>query len=545
MGENASPVPASESAEALAPPAPQPQPPASVFASRAPLRARVLLLQRQAGNAAVVRMLQRSVEEEGEPGRRPNLDIGDSGPGVTLLQRLLGAAQTGVFDAQTRRAVDRFQRQQGWEPSGVGPGTWDRIDNHAGEPGRRPNLVEGDRGPGVALLQRLLGVAETGYFGPATRKAVDAFQRAQGWEPSGVGPMTWEALDNGVQQPQATTASSGPLTVGGVQILDQANIDIGGAGFAAAGMVPLLSGGTQLASGTATLGATPVAGGAEVRAIKVAVDVGKDVISKSPQLWREARALQAAAQAGRTVVQGGQVAAEAAPVVATEGAAIGVAGTLAVVGLVWLAEAAVILVLNEAFLSAGRPRKEELPQAGPPDPAQAPGAPVPAPVTDPNAVNPALAPGTDGAGPALAPGKDPQTPAVAPGVSDEELKLKVPDPVPVTRPQQNWWPEISAVAPDWGQKGAHIKINDIELAVRPAGPGIVFPPVFSRDVGTEDTAGAQRAANDAIHELGFRQRLYNACVRAIQLLRKGSQMDRARSGELRHLLRELEALGLK
>ena len=92
-----------------------------------------------------------------------------------------------------------------------------------------------------------------------------------------------------------------------------------------------------------------------MRAIKVATEVGKDVISKSPQLWREARALQGAIQAGR-------VATQAAPVVAGEGAAIGVAGTLAVIGFVWLAKAAIILVLNEAFLAAGRPSREELPK---------------------------------------------------------------------------------------------------------------------------------------------------------------------------------------
>jgi peptidoglycan hydrolase-like protein with peptidoglycan-binding domain len=123
------------------------------------------------------------------------MDVGDSGPGVKVLQVLLGATPTAVFDKQTRRAVDEFQREQGWAPSGVGPMTWERIDNHEGAPGRRPNLVKGSRGPGVALLQRILGVPETYYFGPATRAAVDAFQRKQGWKPSGVGPMTWERLD--------------------------------------------------------------------------------------------------------------------------------------------------------------------------------------------------------------------------------------------------------------------------------------------------------------------------------------------------------------
>jgi murein L,D-transpeptidase YcbB/YkuD len=173
----------------------------------------VLELQRLAGNAAVSQLLgadhlgtkednqctgraqaavsgvhlQRSVEQEGAPGKRPNLDVGDSGPGVSLLQWMVGATQTTVFDQQTRKAVDRFQRQQGWEPSGVGPMTWDAIDNHAGTPGRRPNLVEGDRGPGVRLLQRMLGVQESGFFGPATRKAWTPSSGPRAGSPAGSG----------------------------------------------------------------------------------------------------------------------------------------------------------------------------------------------------------------------------------------------------------------------------------------------------------------------------------------------------------------------
>jgi hypothetical protein len=123
------------------------------------------------------------------------MDVGDTGPGVTLLQHLLATKETGVFDAQTRKAADEFQTQQGWEPSGVGPMTWDRLDNHEGSPGNRPNLRLGYRGPGVRLLQKILGVSETGYFGQATLAAVTAFQKLQGWAPSGVGPDTWKALD--------------------------------------------------------------------------------------------------------------------------------------------------------------------------------------------------------------------------------------------------------------------------------------------------------------------------------------------------------------
>ena len=170
----------------------------------------VLSLQRSCGNAAVgrliaqrtarsnrvrSRLLQRTEYGEGEFGNRPNLVAGDTGAGVKLLQSLLGVKESGVFDQATRAAVDQFQRQQGWEPSGVGPMTWEKLETHAGNIGARPNLNVGDRGPAVKLLQTLLGVPETSVFDQTTRKAVDAFQRAQGWEPSGVGPMTWAALD--------------------------------------------------------------------------------------------------------------------------------------------------------------------------------------------------------------------------------------------------------------------------------------------------------------------------------------------------------------
>ena len=161
----------------------------------------VLFVQRHAGNAAAGRLLRatrvlaRKVVPEGSPGKRTNVEMGDTGPGVKLVQRMLGVPETGTFDQVTRNALDRFQKMQGWDPSGIGPLTWAALDNHEGTPGNRPNLVEGDRGPAVKLLQHILGVKETSYFGTLTRKAVDAFQKKQGWTPSGVGPMTWAALD--------------------------------------------------------------------------------------------------------------------------------------------------------------------------------------------------------------------------------------------------------------------------------------------------------------------------------------------------------------
>jgi peptidoglycan hydrolase-like protein with peptidoglycan-binding domain len=62
-------------------------------------------------------------------------------------------------------------------------------------------LYEGAKGPQVIELQQLLsrvgfkpGPAD-GAFGPHTKAAVEAFQRAHGLEPDGVvGPKTWGAL---------------------------------------------------------------------------------------------------------------------------------------------------------------------------------------------------------------------------------------------------------------------------------------------------------------------------------------------------------------
>jgi peptidoglycan hydrolase-like protein with peptidoglycan-binding domain len=172
------------------------------------------------------RLLQRSVEEEGSPGNRPNLDAGDSGPGVTLLQRLLGIRETGTFDQPTRRGVIAYQKARHWlhpATGGVGPKTWESLDSGRdatssdqpeGTPGARPSLDLGDQGPGVKLLQRYLGIAETGTFDEDTRKAVIAFQERElgtGQGSGGVGPMTWKALEERARKPP----TEGTLVVGG------------------------------------------------------------------------------------------------------------------------------------------------------------------------------------------------------------------------------------------------------------------------------------------------------------------------------------------
>lgn len=63
--------------------------------------------------------------------------------------------------------------------------------------GPRPTLRQGDKGDAVADLQRALKVVADGDFGPGTKKAVIAFQKAHGLYADGiVGRNSWALLDD-------------------------------------------------------------------------------------------------------------------------------------------------------------------------------------------------------------------------------------------------------------------------------------------------------------------------------------------------------------
>lgn len=121
------------------------------------------------------------------------------------------------------RWLDQNAVRFGFYPYGVEPWHWEYNPPASGTPApkpvpgpgpapgaaARPTLRLGSRGPAVVELQSLLNLwllttpgtsvpflVIDGDFGPNTRKAVIAFQRAKGLQADGVvGPKTWAALD--------------------------------------------------------------------------------------------------------------------------------------------------------------------------------------------------------------------------------------------------------------------------------------------------------------------------------------------------------------
>jgi peptidoglycan hydrolase-like protein with peptidoglycan-binding domain len=148
------------------------------------------------------------------------LSQGASGPAVVELQQLLARAgfspgpADGAFGPGTRAAVVAFQRARGLSADGVaGPQTFAALRGTAPSTpspststtpaSSQPTLSLGASGPAVSELQRALTQAGSstggvdGSFGPATRAAVVAFQRARGLSADGVvGPQTWNALSS-------------------------------------------------------------------------------------------------------------------------------------------------------------------------------------------------------------------------------------------------------------------------------------------------------------------------------------------------------------
>lgn len=158
-------------------------------------------------SAALATLLLAAAFLTAAPADARPLERGDRGPRVERLQQLLGIGVDGVFGKGTLRALKRFQRRHDLDADGVvGAATWRmlRRARAARRTGRaRSSSRAANRGQGVSrsraratrILQRRLGVAADGVFGPGTLRAVKRFQRSRGLTPDGVvGPGTWAAL---------------------------------------------------------------------------------------------------------------------------------------------------------------------------------------------------------------------------------------------------------------------------------------------------------------------------------------------------------------
>ncbi len=160
-----------------------------------------------------------------------NLDRGSRGPDVVSLQSALGIAADGIFGPQTERAVRRYQRNHGIEPTGhVGPQTTAalKLRSSSTKRSRTRTTEQGAPAPATSLdraatkaLQRALGVTADGQLGPQTRRAIKRYQSAHGLAVDGQpGPELLQALGvdpSAAPAPQSTPAPSGSSAVAAAQ----------------------------------------------------------------------------------------------------------------------------------------------------------------------------------------------------------------------------------------------------------------------------------------------------------------------------------------
>ena len=139
------------------------------------------------------------------PTSYPTLREGASGPDVVRAQKVIGVDADGVFGPGTKRALLSWQRDNGVSVTGVlDAATWDRMvelgeipdRGDSDEPAAQDSIRRGSTGASVKTLQRLLDLPADGTFGPATDKAVRAYQEKKGLRVDGfVTDNVWKALN--------------------------------------------------------------------------------------------------------------------------------------------------------------------------------------------------------------------------------------------------------------------------------------------------------------------------------------------------------------
>src|SRR4051794_13874535 len=115
------------------------------------------------------------------------------GTSLAVGAAMLAAPVMPAFAGGSSRGSSSGAGRSGAADSGL-----DLSSLAAATGGRTQLLSFGDVGPAVVAIQRHVGVAADGIFGPITRAGVERFQRAHGLGVSGiVDARTWAALFNG------------------------------------------------------------------------------------------------------------------------------------------------------------------------------------------------------------------------------------------------------------------------------------------------------------------------------------------------------------
>lgn len=116
-----------------------------------------------------------------------DLKKGAKGSAVRVLQLFLQINDDGIFGAQTKKAVEDFQRANKLTITGTITKTeWKVIAKQL------PTIRKGDKNRYVTMWQIILGISETGTFDEITYNSTRAFQAAANLTIDGiVGPKTW------------------------------------------------------------------------------------------------------------------------------------------------------------------------------------------------------------------------------------------------------------------------------------------------------------------------------------------------------------------
>jgi Putative peptidoglycan binding domain len=166
--------------------------------------------------------------EAGDPEPAYAVVVKSRGADVRQLQRAIGVSADGVFGSQTERVLRRRQRLHGLVADGIaGPSTRTALGlgpgpvlkRRGGERSARRSRSDG--GGGVRALQRRIGVAADGVFGPGTEAALKRWQEAHGLVADGIaGPQTRAELGLGpgpVLKPRGSEgAGAVPTALAGV-----------------------------------------------------------------------------------------------------------------------------------------------------------------------------------------------------------------------------------------------------------------------------------------------------------------------------------------